>query len=58
MYQVFTRPTFRKDEDFKNRFYVNPVVNLVLGKILNLEVKLLSNVFLRYGGSIMLVGEK
>ncbi len=47
-----------KDEDFENRFYVNPVVNLVLGKILNLEVKLLSNVFLKYGGSIILVGEK
>lgn len=47
-----------KDDDFKNRFHVNPIVNFVLGTILNLEVKLLSNVFLKYGGSIMLVGEK
>ena len=47
-----------KDEDLKNRFRVNPVLNFILGKILTLEVKLLSNISLKYGGSILLVGEK
>ena len=47
-----------KEEDLKDRFYINPILNFILGKILNLEIKLLSNVTLKYGGSIILVGEK
>lgn len=46
------------DEDFKNRFNINSIINIVLEKILNLEVRLLSNCSLKYGGSIILVAEK
>jgi SAM-dependent methyltransferase len=47
-----------REEDLKDRFRVNPVINFVLGKILILEVKLFSNISFKYGGSILLVGEK
>lgn len=46
------------DDNFKNRFNINPIINIVLEKILNIEVRLLSNYSLKYGGSIILVAEK
>lgn len=47
-----------KDDDFKNMFYVNPVVNFISEKILNIEIKLLSDTSMRYGTNIILVGKK
>ncbi len=47
-----------KDNDFKERFKVNPVINFILGQILSIENRLLKNVSLRQGGSILVVAER
>lgn len=50
--------SFVKNEDYKNRFKVHPFINFVLKKILNLEVSLILNTSLKYGGSILVVAQK
>lgn len=47
-----------KEGDLKNRFHINPIINFVLGKMLNLEIELLSNTSLKYGWGAILVGSK
>ncbi|MBF0486769.1 MAG: methyltransferase domain-containing protein [Nitrospirae bacterium] len=44
--------------DVAYRFRVNPIVNRLLDKILHVECKLLDGISLKYGGSLIVVGEK
>ncbi|MCK9614361.1 MAG: class I SAM-dependent methyltransferase [Candidatus Omnitrophica bacterium] len=47
-----------KENDFKNRFKVNPILNYILSKILEIENIFLSNVPLKCGTSIILIAER
>ncbi|MBF0553068.1 MAG: methyltransferase domain-containing protein [Nitrospirae bacterium] len=44
--------------DVAYRYKINPAVNRMLDKILHLECKLLNRVSLKYGGSLIVVGER
>lgn len=47
-----------KENDFKERFRVNPVINFILGQILPIENRLLANASPIWGGSLLIVAER
>lgn len=61
---LYLRTIFDKDDgvvkenDLKDRFKINPIINNILKLVLNMENRLLAHSSLRWGGSILLVAEK